>query len=79
MATGYGAGLPGIDVRFPAGTRDFSLLTSDQTGSRAHKVSYPMGAGNSFPGGKVTEADHSPLPSAEIKEWWSYASTPPMS
>jgi hypothetical protein len=50
-----------------------------QTGSGAHPVSFPMGAGNSFPRVKQPgcEADHSPPSSAEVKNAWSYTSTPP--
>jgi len=44
-----------------------------QTGSEDHTESYPLGTGGSFPGG---EADHSPPPSANIKNAWSYTSTP---
>jgi hypothetical protein len=55
-------------VRFPAGARDFSLL-SVQTHSRVHPASYPVGNRGSFPGGKVAghEADHSPPSSAKVK------------
>jgi hypothetical protein len=41
-ATAWTAG-----VRFPAGTRDFSVLHSVQTGSGAHQTSNPMGTGDS--------------------------------
>jgi hypothetical protein len=37
-------------------------------------ASYPMGIGGPFPG---READHSPPSSAEVKNAWSYTSTPP--
>jgi hypothetical protein len=41
-----------------------------QTGSGAHRASYPMGNRSSFPGDKrpEREADHSPPSSAEVKE-----------
>jgi hypothetical protein len=54
-------------VRFPAGTRDFSLLHSVQTGSGAHPASYIMGTGGYFPV-KLPwrEADHSPRSNAEV-------------
>jgi hypothetical protein len=47
-------------------------------GSGAHSASYPMGTRGSFPGVKWPrrEADHSSPPSAEVKNAWSYISTP---
>jgi hypothetical protein len=45
-----------------------------QNGSDAHPASYPMGTGDSFPGGK---ADHWPQTSAEVKKMWIYTSTHP--
>jgi hypothetical protein len=50
-----------------------------QTSSGAQPVSYSMGTGDSFPGGKWQgrEADHSPPTTAEIKKMWIYTSTPP--
>jgi hypothetical protein len=45
-------GLDGWDL-IPSRGKIF-LLHSVQTGSGAHPVSYPMGTGGSFPGGKVT-------------------------
>jgi hypothetical protein len=47
-----------------------------QTSSGAHPV-YLMGARGSFPKGNVAgqDTDHSP-PSAEVKNMWSYISTP---
>jgi hypothetical protein len=69
IAIGYGLA---AGVRFPAGTRDFSLLHSVQTDSEAiqspircvpvafsHEVKRPR-----------READHSPPSSAEIKKCW---------
>jgi hypothetical protein len=48
------------------------------TGSGAHPASYPVGTCGSLPGGKVAgrEADHLPPSSVEIKNEWSYTSTP---
>jgi hypothetical protein len=60
-------------VRFPA-EQDFSLRRNFQTGCGAHPVSDPMGTGVKRPG---REPNHSPLSSAEGKNAWSYASTPP--
>jgi hypothetical protein len=53
----------------PAKKIDFSPLQSVQTGSSAHPLSYPMSIGDSFPGLKRPrrEADHSPPPSAAVK------------
>jgi hypothetical protein len=50
-----------------------------QTVSGAHPVSYPMGAGASFTGGKAAgrEADKSPPTSTEVKKTWIYTSTSP--
>jgi hypothetical protein len=49
-----------------------------QTGSGTHPASYPMGTVCSFPGGKATgrQTDQSPLSKAEVKNTWSYTSTP---
>jgi hypothetical protein len=40
---------------------------------------YPMGTRDSFPEGKASEADHSLPSTAEVKEYGSYTSTPPIS
>jgi hypothetical protein len=44
-----------------------------------HPASYPMGIGGSYTGLKRpgSEADHSPPSRAEVKNTWSYNSTPP--
>jgi hypothetical protein len=65
----------------PGGVNEVTspLPYSNQTGSGAHPTSYPMNAGAFFtlvvkrPG---HEADYSPPSSAEIKNVWSYTSTP---
>jgi hypothetical protein len=57
----------------------FPILTAAfYTDSGAHPASYPMGTRGSFPGVKRPgrEADHSPPYSAEVKNVWSYTSTP---
>jgi hypothetical protein len=41
-----------IEVRSPAGAKDFSSSICVQTGSGAHPASCPMGTGGPFPGGK---------------------------
>jgi hypothetical protein len=56
FTTGYGVDGRGIGVRFPAGTRDFSLFHSVQTGSGADTASYPVGTEGSFPGSKAAGA-----------------------
>jgi hypothetical protein len=65
-------------VRFPAEAENFSLHHRVQNGSGSHPTSYPMGTRGSFPGLKRPrrEADHSPPYSAEVKNEWSYTSTP---
>jgi hypothetical protein len=74
MAQWYSARLRAArtGVRVSAGYRNFSLHHRVQTGSGAHPASYPMGTG-------VFSPDHSPPYSAEIKNAWSYTSTPPIS
>jgi hypothetical protein len=49
-------------------------------GSGAHPASYPVSDGGSFLGVKRPEsgADYSPPSSAEVKNAWSYTSTPPI-
>jgi hypothetical protein len=67
-----------IVVRFPAWAGNFPLRHHVQTGYGAQPASYPMGTGVSFSGVKRPgcEADHSPPSSAEVKNAWSYTSTP---
>jgi hypothetical protein len=65
----YGLDDRAIGVRSPAGAKDFSYSLCVQTGSEAHTASCTMGTGGPFPGGKArpgSDADHSPLPSAEV-------------
>jgi hypothetical protein len=57
------------EVRFSARAR-----ICVQTGSGAHPIFYPMSTGGSFAWGST--AEHSPPSTAEVKEVWSYASTP---
>jgi hypothetical protein len=53
--SGYSGRLRGwtARVRFPTGTRDFSLFHSAQTDSGVHPSSYTMGTGGSFLRGKA--------------------------
>jgi hypothetical protein len=52
---GYGLGDPVSRVRFPMGSRNFSLNHRVQNGSGAHPASYPMGNRGSFPGNNAAE------------------------
>jgi hypothetical protein len=67
-ALGYGLDSQGSKVLLPAG--NFSLHHCIQTGSGAHPASYPMVSGALSLGVKRLgcEADHSPPPSAKVKE-----------
>jgi hypothetical protein len=59
-----------LEVRSPAGAKDFSSSLCVQTGSGAHPSSCTMGAGGPFPGGKARprhDADHSSPSSAEVE------------
>jgi hypothetical protein len=51
----YGLDDRGIRVLFPAGVRDFSLLSCTQTASEVHPASCPMSTGT-FPGKKAVWA-----------------------
>jgi hypothetical protein len=54
IETGYGLDDLGVGVRVPG--QEFSFLHVVQTGSGAHPASYPMGTGDSLPGGKAAGA-----------------------
>jgi hypothetical protein len=78
IALGYGLDNRGSRVRFPAGAGNFSLHHRIQNGSGAYPASYQwvpgaLSLGIKRPG---READHSPPSSAEVKNAWSYNSTP---
>jgi hypothetical protein len=62
----------------PVLVRDLSLLQNVQTVSGAHRVSYSMSTGVLSPGAKRPgrEVNHSPPSSAEVKNEWSYSSSP---
>jgi hypothetical protein len=63
-------------VRIPVGAGNYSQHRI-QTGSGAHPVSYPMGTKGSFPWGKAAGGwSYLPPSSAEVKNAWSYTSTP---
>jgi hypothetical protein len=75
---GYKLDGQGSRVQFLVGAGNFSLHHLVQNSSGAHSASYPPGAlslGIKRPG---READHSPPSSAEVKNAWSYTSTPPI-
>jgi hypothetical protein len=69
----------GSRVRFPGGgAGNLSLHHRVQNDSMAHLASCPMGTRGLSLGIKrpVRETDHSPPSSAEVKNAWSYTSTP---
>jgi hypothetical protein len=80
IVLGYGLEDRGSRIRFPAGAGNYALHHRVQNGSGSHPTSHPMGTGGSFSGVKRpgSEADHSPPSSAEVKNAWSYTSTPPI-
>jgi hypothetical protein len=62
IVSDYGLDYRVIRVRSPVEAKDFSCSLCVQTSSGSHPVSYPMGTGGPFPGGKARpgrEADHS--------------------
>jgi hypothetical protein len=69
VVSGYGLNDREIEVRSPAGEKDFSSSLCVQMGSAAHPASCPMGTGGPFLGAKARpgrDADHSPPSSAEV-------------
>jgi hypothetical protein len=63
LVTDYGLEDRAIEVRSPAGAKDFSSSLFVQTGSGAHPASCPMGTGGPFsgdikPGWGVTLTTH---------------------
>jgi hypothetical protein len=70
IVSGYGLDDRSIEVRSPAGAKDFSSNLCVQTGSGAYPDSCTMGTGGPFPGGKARpgrDADHSCLSSAKVE------------
>jgi hypothetical protein len=70
IVSGYCLDDGAIEVRSPAGEKDFSSILCIQTGCGAHPASCTMGTGGPFPGGKARlgrDADHSPPSSAEVE------------
>jgi hypothetical protein len=68
-----------VGVRFPVGERDFSLLHRVQTGSGAHRASYPKNIGAPVVKRPRRDAEHSPLSSAEVNYGEAMTSLPHMS
>jgi hypothetical protein len=67
---GHGLEDRAIEVRFPAGAKNFSSSLSVKTGSGAHPASCTLGTGCPFPVGKERpgrDADLSPPSSAEFE------------
>jgi len=64
--------------RFPTGVANFSLRHRVQTVSGTHPTCYSMDTGGCLRGVKLSgrEADNPPPASAEVKNAWSYISTP---
>jgi hypothetical protein len=61
-------------ARFPIGVRLFLFATASRPALEGRPASYPVGTGGSSPAREV----HHTLPSsAEVKNAWSYTSTPP--
>jgi hypothetical protein len=69
IVSDYGLNDRVIEVRSPAGAKDFSSILFVQTGSGIHPASCSMGTGGPFPGGKARpgrDANHTPPYSAEV-------------
>jgi hypothetical protein len=80
IGPGYGLYNRAIEVRSPAGAKDFSFILCVQTGSGAHPASCTMGTRGPFPGTKrgrsVTLTTHPHLvPRSRMSR--SYTSSPP--
>ena len=68
-----------MSLPYLAETKDVSVLQNVETGSGALSASYSVGTIGFVPSGKSqSEADHSPVPSAEVKNGWSYTFTAPV-
>jgi hypothetical protein len=61
IVSDYGLDDRAIEVRSPAGEKDFSSSLCVQTGSGAHPASCTMGAGGPFPGVKRGRGETLPL------------------
>jgi hypothetical protein len=78
VGLGYQLDDRGSSVRFPAGAGNFSLHHRVQKGSGAHQtpIQWVQRAPSLGIKRPEREADHSPPSSAEVKNAWSYTSTP---
>jgi hypothetical protein len=72
IATGYELDSKRIRSSSPGRIKNFFHFV--ETGSGAHRASFPVYAGVSFPG---CEADRSSPASSEVKKMWIYTSIPP--
>jgi hypothetical protein len=74
----YGDTAEGETVRIPAGSTDFPLSQNVKTASGAHSAYYSMRIDVFFPAIKRLgrERNHLSASSAEVKNEWSYTSTP---
>jgi hypothetical protein len=80
MVSGYELDDRTIEVRSPAGTKNFSSNLCVQTSSGAHPDFCTMGTGGPFPGAKSQpglDADHSPHLFPRSRMSRSYSSSPP--
>jgi hypothetical protein len=76
IATGYGLEDGVVRVRVPV-RQEFLFFHAVNTGSGVHPISYTLGTGGSFLGGKAAGAWSWPLPTdVEAKKMWIYTSTP---
>jgi hypothetical protein len=80
IALGYRLDDRGSRVRFQTGDGNFSLHRRVYNGPGTHPASYPISTRGSSLGVKrpEREADHSHSSNAEVKNAWSYTSTPPI-
>jgi hypothetical protein len=71
----------GWTIRYskPGRSKRIPLLQNFPIGSGAHPPSYLMDTVGTFPGvmRPGRDANYSPLPTAKVKNGWSYASSPP--
>jgi hypothetical protein len=69
-----------IGLRVSAGAGNFSLYHCLYTDHETYPASYPVGTIGFFLGVKRQrrDPDRSPSSSAEVKDAWSYTSTPPI-
>jgi hypothetical protein len=78
IALGYDLGDRSYRVRFPGGLGNFLFTTVSRTalGPTQLPIQWVLGALSLGVKRPEREADHSPPSSAEVKNAWSYTSTP---